>query len=246
MHIRTVLLVCAVVLPVRADDPKDQDKNKELAALQGTWRLEGVEVNGVARDLTEKPPRWVIKENKVLYGGSELATLSIVDGTAAPKSVDLMLLPSKRTLEGVFAVDKDTLKICVNSQTEGVKERPLNFDTQGRTDRRLLIFKRETAKDVDPNEGLDGYVGMAIRLHPERMEVVIVDLVDDGPAKKAGLMKDDIVLMVGPGKATDLRTTIDLVRAWKPASEVVFRIRRGEKRLDVKVKIGVMPFHYLD
>jgi uncharacterized protein (TIGR03067 family) len=246
MHIRTALLLSVAALPLRADEPKDVDKNKDLAALQGIWKLEGVESNGMARELPEKPPRWQIKGNKVYYGGSEFAVLTIVDGTAKPKSVDLMVLSSKRTLEGVCAVEKDSFKICLNMLTDGVKERPLDFDTEGKMGRRLLFFKRETAKDTDPNEGLNGYVGIAIRLNPERMDVEIMDLVDGGPGKKAGLMKDDVVLMVGAGKASDLRTTIDLVRACKPASEVMFHIRRGGKEEDVKVKIGVMPFMYLD
>ncbi len=186
MHIRTVLLLCVAVLPVRADDAKDVPKNKDLAALQGIWKLEGVEGNGIARDVPAKPPRWVIEGNKVFYGGAELAELTI-DGAANPKSVDLGFVSPKRTFEGVYALDKDTLKICVNAQTEGVKERPLNFETEGKADWRLFFFKREP-KDVDPNEGLNGFVGIQISMDAERMLVLIGGLIDDGPAKKAGLM----------------------------------------------------------
>src|SRR5438046_2651729 len=85
MHLRTVLLLAVAALPARAAEPKDAEKNKELAALQGVWTLEGFEANGMARDLAASPPRWLIKGNKIIYGGAELAVLT-VEGAATPKN----------------------------------------------------------------------------------------------------------------------------------------------------------------
>jgi uncharacterized protein (TIGR03067 family) len=245
MRIRIVLVLGAVALSLAADEPKEVPKDKELASLQGTWKLEGVESNGKAHDVPTKPPRWVIKGNKVFYGGEELAVLKL-DGTTNPKTVDLGFLSPKRIHEGIYSVDKDTLKLCVNRRTEGVKERPSDFETEGKEDRRLLFFKRDMPIKGDPTEGLNGFLGIQIKNSEDGKEVVIVDAFEGSPAKKAGLKADDVVLMVGEGKATDLRTTVDLVRQLKAGSTAVIRIRRGDKEQDIKVKVGVMPFLFLD
>jgi hypothetical protein len=47
-------------------------------------------------------------------------------------------------------------------------------------------------------------------------------------------------------EATDLRTVVDTVRQTKPGSALTFRIRRGGAERDVAVKVGIVPFFYLD
>src|SRR5262245_11217209 len=137
MGVRIACLFVATMLALGEDPPAEVRSKKEWAALQGTWKVVSLESDGKARDFPENPLRWVIKGNKVLYGGAELAVLTL-DVTTMPQSMDLGFLNPKRVLEGVYAVDEDTLKICVNRQTEGVKERPLGFSTEGKPDWRLL------------------------------------------------------------------------------------------------------------
>ena len=71
--------------------------------------------------------------------------------------------------------------------------------------------------------------------------VGVMDAVEGGPAKKAGLRQFDRVLKLD-GKALkdaeDLRTT---VRANKPGKEVKLRILRDGKELEVKVTLEQMP-----
>jgi uncharacterized protein (TIGR03067 family) len=239
------ILLGLAVLSLGADESKDVAKEKDLAPLQGMWTLEGIEANGAVRELPEKPLRWVIKGNTVYYGGEELAVLT-VDPATTPPSVDLGFLSPKRSYEGVYVVEKDTLKICFNKQTDGVKERPLDFTTEDKPDRRLFVFKRVTAKDVDPNEGLTGYVGMMIRKGPEDKGVVVADVFEGSPGQKAGLKKDDFILKINDMEATDLRSVIDMVRRVKPGNELMIRVRRGDKEQDIKVKAGVLPFYFLE
>jgi uncharacterized protein (TIGR03067 family) len=206
---------------------------KELAALQGTWKLVSLEVNGKPRDLPENPPRWVIKGDQVLYGGTALARLTL-DGTTTPKCIDLSFRKPQRVYEGVYAVAKDTLTVCVNRRTEGVKERPLDFATKDKPDRRLLVFRRDKAGNG--TEGLEGYLGIAILALPDGKWVAITGIAPGSPADKAGLKKDDVIVTLGGVEATDLRAVVGMVRQAKPGRELTLRIGRGGKERDIAAR----------
>jgi uncharacterized protein (TIGR03067 family) len=236
------LITLAVALA--AGGTVDAGKKEEFAPLQGTWKLVSLEADGEMREIPEPPPRWVIKGDKVLYAGGPLADLTL-DTMTTPRSVDLHFLKPKKVLEGVYSLDGDTLKVCVNRLTEGVKERPLGFSTKGKSEWRLLVFQREKAGG-DGKEGLAGFVGVAIQLNKERKELSLAQVFDGSPAKEAGLKQNDILLKVGAEEAMDLRTVVNLVRQSRPGSNLTFRVRRGDQEREIVVKVGVMPFFLLD
>jgi uncharacterized protein (TIGR03067 family) len=240
-RIVAVLLVAALALA--ASSPAEAGAEKALAALQGTWTLVSLESDGEVQEFPDRPPRWVIKGKDVRYAGQPLAALAI-DPTTTPRNIDLTFRNPKRVYEGVYAVDGDTLKVCVNRLTEGVKERPLGFATRGKRDWRLLIFKRDKAGAGDGVEGLPGFVGMA--LQGGGKELLVSQVLDGSPAKKAGLKKDDVLLQVGATEATDLRTAVEAVRRARPGSQLTLRVRRGGEERDLTVRVGVLPFHLLD
>ena len=242
MKSKIMVLISALVffLPIgQAGDAK-----KDRAALQGVWKLEALETDGARQELIRKPPRWVIKGNKIFYGGEELAVLTL-DPAAKPKIIDIAFTKGKGTFEGVYSLAGDTLKVCVNKMTEGVKERPLGFDTKGKPDWRLMVFKRLKEPNAGAIEHLSGFAGIAIGVNKEK-EPIIVNVLKDTPAQKAGLKKDDIILQVGGRDATDLRSTVRMVGEFRPGSEVTFHIKRDGKEQDIKVKVAVLPFFYLD
>jgi uncharacterized protein (TIGR03067 family) len=241
LRIAMLLLLAA---PLRAADrPPETKADTRVAELQGTWKLISIETNGEASDLTGNQPRWVVKGNKVLYGGDELAVLT-ADASATPKLLDVQLLNPKRVLEGIYAIEQDRLRICLNKQTEGVKERPHALSTKDQENWRLLVFERDRS-DADPNEGLTGFVGLALRLDAERQEVIVNEALGDSPAQKAGLQKDDVVLKIAGGEVTTLRSAIEAVRRTRPRTDLVFHIRRNGKETDITVKVGVLPFSAL-
>jgi uncharacterized protein (TIGR03067 family) len=215
-------------------------EEKGPAELQGAWKLTGLESGGEERDLGTTRVRWVIKGDKVLYGGEEWAVLA-ADPKATPKTFDLTLADGKKTFEGVYSVEDDTLKICLNGQSGGVKERPQEFTTQDKPNLRLLVFKRDKS-DAGDKEGATGYVGLMLRIDKDKNEVVVTDAFEGSPAKKAGLQKDDVVLKAGATEGTDLRAVVDAVRRCKPGDEIVFRVRRDGKEKEITVKTGVLPF----
>src|SRR5215471_10815809 len=73
-------------------------------ALTGGWRLVAVEANGETQQI-EDEVRWVIKDNKVLYGGEPLAT--VVDyPRSIPKGLDLTFIESNALYEGIYLLEK--------------------------------------------------------------------------------------------------------------------------------------------
>jgi uncharacterized protein (TIGR03067 family) len=233
-------LVLMLLLPAghaAGDGPKE-----ELAALQGTWKLVALESDGETRELPAPPTVWVIRGDKVHYGGAPLAVLHL-DASTTPRSVDLHFVKPKKVCEGVYSLKGDTLKLCVNRQAEGVKERPLGFSTKEKGDWRLLVFERQKGKDPEP---VGGFVGIAIGLDKERKVLSIGQVLPSSPAMAAGLKKDDVLLKVGGADATDLRGVVALVRQARPGSDLAFRVRRGGEEREIVVRVGVLPFFLLD
>src|SRR5262249_31439870 len=139
----------------------------------------------------------------------------------------------------------DTLKICVNRNTEGVRERPQDFETQGKSDLRVLVFKKEKPGE-DDSDGVAGYVGVQLRADQDKNQIVVSELLGDGPAKKAGLKKGDVVIKLGGADATNLQEVVARVRRAKPGSDLEFLIQRDGKEQNIGVKVGKLPFFYLD
>lgn len=132
------------------------DDAKPVAELQGKWKLTAVEVDDRQAELPDDLPVWEIKGNKVLYGQEKLAAL-MVDDSVTPKTIDLQYVGPDKTYEGIFAVKEDTLRICVNNVTDGVKQRPAELATKDQPSFRLLTFKRAAADDLGPMRGFVGW-----------------------------------------------------------------------------------------
>jgi uncharacterized protein (TIGR03067 family) len=237
------LVPLALVAPSRAaGDEAGQDRS---ATLQGAWKLSSVEADGKPTDLPDVSFWWFIQGDKVRYGGQELARLT-VDTKTQPSCIDLTFHNPERVYEGIYSVEDDALKICVNRATEGVKERPDAFSTKDKPEWRLLAFKRDKDRKGDEIEGLGGFVGLSLQVAEDDKSLRIAEVLKDGPAMKAGLKKDDVLVRVGNVEATDLRSIVSKIRQAKPGSELLLRVRRDEKDQELKVKVGILPFSLLD
>src|SRR5438874_7756146 len=137
-------LVSVALLSAPARARPDDAPAKGPAELQGTWKLVSIEVGGEDTDpLGGGQPRWVIKGDKVFYGGEELATLS-ADPKTTPKVIDLKFREPAGTYEGVYEVEKDSLRVCLNKRADA-KDRPAKLSTKDQPDWRLLVFVRDKA-----------------------------------------------------------------------------------------------------
>ncbi len=230
--IACLLLAAPLLLAGPPDDEKD-----EPAELQGAWKLVSAVSETGEAELPEPGPAIVIKKDRVMYGGEEIATLLM---GADPKSreIDVHFGNKDRIYEGLCAIDDEKLKICINRRGDGVKERPDAFKLEGHPSWALLTFDKAKADEVGPGTG---FVGLALRFDKDPDEVVIAEVLDGSPAKKAGLMKDDVLLAVGGARVTGIRPAVAAIRRAKPRGELSLTIRRTGKEQDEKVKVGILP-----
>ncbi|HEV3163012.1 MAG TPA: PDZ domain-containing protein [Isosphaeraceae bacterium] len=239
-----VLSILPLLAAVQLADPPDRVVTAEP---RGTWRLVSLESGGMVGELAFGQP-WVAIDGDEMryYGGGEVIAKLTADATTTPKIIDLRFAGPTRAYEGIYALDGDTLKVCLNLQIDGVKERPDVLDTRGKANWRLLTFVRDQPEAGDGTDQLPGYVGIARLTFDEEGAVWIIDEVRDAsPAKRAGLRKDDVILKVADDEPTDLDSLVDAIRRTKPGRRIVFRIRRDGAESDVSVRVGVWPFKFV-
>jgi uncharacterized protein (TIGR03067 family) len=221
----------------RPDDPP----GKGPAELQGCWKLVSVEAEGKAGDpVGGGQPRWVVKGDTISYGGDVIIRFT-ADPSTSPRVIDLKFRDPEGLYEGIYVIEKDTLKVCVNARADA-KDRPGSFATKDQAERRLLVFEREKAAPANPAEGAAAFAGVRLRADAETKAVVVDAPLKGSPAEKAGLKAGDVILRVGATAATDLETTIKAVRQAKAGDKLDFRVTRDDKEMTVTVTVGVFPF----
>ena len=93
-----------------------------------------------------------------------------------------------------------------------------------------------------------GYVGIGMQpIDPEMVDffklennkgALITTVVEDSPADKAGLKKDDVVIQIGNKKVDDTQDVFNIIGFTTPGTEVEFTIIRDGKTKKVDVKVG--------
>jgi uncharacterized protein (TIGR03067 family) len=140
---RTLIIAAAIFAITPA--LRAESKEEALAKLQGKWRVERIEENGVAEPEEEaKRFTLIIKGNKInveLRGQVEHTDFQI-DATKSPKEIDMVPQygdDKGKTFRGIYEIDGDTLRICATP----LAERPKKIVSEQGT--MILILKR--AKD---------------------------------------------------------------------------------------------------
>lgn len=220
---------------VRAEDEKTPK------VIQGGWRLVSIEVEAADEKPAEPAPVLVIEKDRLLYGGEDVGAVS-AGAEGELKSFDLSLKKPERSFEGVYVLEKDTLTVCLNGQTDGIKERPTSLKLEGHPAWRLYKFER-----LKPGEPVtnNGFVGMILRSDKERNVVVLEGTVDESPAREAGLLKGDELVRVNGAAATSLQESVAAARKAKAGDEIVVVIKRDGKEQEIKVKVKAFPLHFL-
>ena len=93
-----------------------------------------------------------------------------------------------------------------------------------------------------------GYVGIGMQpIEPEMVDffnledskgALITRVIEDGPADKAGLKKDDVIIKIGDKKVEDTQDVFNIIGFIAPDTEVEFVIIRNGKQKKVEVKVG--------
>lgn len=230
-------IATVIVLVVAAPAPGSD----AVAELQGRWELVSVEAEGKADAVEGARPRVEIVGDKFRYGGEDLASIS-AEPDATPKAIDLRFHATMRVYEGVYAIEGDSLKVCLNRRTIGEKERPHRFATKGKEGWRLLAFRRVRKGEGDGASGLRGFVGVALEFDKDRKVLVVACVPDGTPAAKAGLKVGDVVQAIGGTPVTGLEQAVEEVRRAAPGRDLAFRVRRDGKEKEIAVRVTVLPF----
>jgi len=84
-----------------------------------------------------------------------------------------------------------------------------------------------------------GWLGVFIKEEDEK--IIVSGLVDDGPAQKAGIEKDDIFISYDDKDVKELGEFVKVVKKTKPGSTVRILVKRGKKNKKFDVKIEPRP-----
>src|SRR5262245_47034768 len=95
----------------------DPDGKNAPAELQGAGPLASVQAVGGSGNLPHPGPVLVIEGDRVLYGKEMIARVS-ADAATSPKVIDLRFNQPERVYEGVYTVEADSMKVCLNGQTD--------------------------------------------------------------------------------------------------------------------------------
>jgi uncharacterized protein (TIGR03067 family) len=142
IHQLFILLALLTASPVLADD-----KDAALKQLQGTWRVEALEVDGQPQPAGKGPKEIKVAGDKLTGIGPEM-TLSL-DPTKTPRWADLTFQRDGKEmpLRAIYEVEGDTLRLCfgvARTREQFKNERPTAFGTKGKG---TALF---TAKRVKP------------------------------------------------------------------------------------------------
>ncbi|MHC4598177.1 MAG: PDZ domain-containing protein [Planctomycetota bacterium] len=85
----------------------------------------------------------------------------------------------------------------------------------------------------------NGWLGARLEQKPERGGGIrIQEVVQGGPAEKAGLRNDDVILALGKKTVDSFGTLVRLIAGTQPGTPVDFKVRRGKDALTIQVRIG--------
>ncbi len=76
---------------------------------------------------------------------------------------------------------------------------------------------------------------------PVRSGVLITGVLQDGPASKGGIQPGDVVVKVGETPVANTAQLLNAVAALKPRSDAVIGVQRGDKALQLKVRVAQRP-----
>jgi uncharacterized protein (TIGR03067 family) len=134
------ILLAAVGLMAATDKPEADSVKEDKRKLQGNWAVMSVDLGTRSLSFFEgaaKGGRLVFEGDEVIFKGERAAKMAYrIDPNAKPKSIDLV--SGKDTIEAIYDLDGDMLRICV-----GDRKRPTEFVAKpGQEGQTLLILKR--------------------------------------------------------------------------------------------------------
>ena len=95
---------------------------------------------------------------------------------------------------------------------------------------------------VQPVGGVGAFHGMVLVPNVvERTPPFVEDVLQNSPAAKAGLQADDLIVYVDGEKITSIKEFHDLIDHIQPGTTVKLEIRRGDRLMNVDIKLEPLP-----
>jgi S1-C subfamily serine protease len=104
-----------------------------------------------------------------------------------------------------------------------------------------LALGAPALKEKEPLGTGPGYLGITFTKDADGLQVTEVK--PDGPAARAGVKENDIILKIDQADLKDADTSelVRLVGGMRPGTVIALDIRRGKESLVLKVKLGARP-----
>ena len=146
MKARSLLVLAGFVLLVAAEPARDAAA-VDLKKLQGTWRMDELEINGQqVPEEKRKDTILVIKDDKYIIKIKDKTyeTTFKLDPSKDPKEID-MFFPdgpnAPKVSKGIYRLDGDTFRLC-RAQAPG-HDRPRDFATTADSGLFVVVWKRQ-------------------------------------------------------------------------------------------------------
>jgi S1-C subfamily serine protease len=99
----------------------------------------------------------------------------------------------------------------------------------------LVLLLPVVAAAEDKPKPKRAWIGVQIRLDEQNKAVVITAILPNGPAEKAGLKANDVLVRINGVKPADLQAAVRVIGSLKVGKKVKFEIKRDgkEKTIDV-------------
>jgi uncharacterized protein (TIGR03067 family) len=146
-----ILLVTALAATASADDAKNEAIEKYHKAIEGTWRVISLEVNGVKVSDEDVKKMTIVNGSDGTWafrtdGQDTLKGTSSVDPTKDPRQIELTPDEGENKGQqyvGIYELTENTRKLCVAPPG---RDRPTQFTSNPGTDHVLIVLEREKSK----------------------------------------------------------------------------------------------------
>jgi uncharacterized protein (TIGR03067 family) len=145
---RVTILIPCIALVVAASrlvaGAQDDNVEKELKRLEGTWKLISSKLFGKEDDdERDKQAIYILKGNKFIVkmkGGEDDVNTFRIDMTKDPMHFDQESMSG--TVKGIYRLKDDTLTLCLPFPFI-TKNRPTRFESDREGKACLMVFKRQ-------------------------------------------------------------------------------------------------------
>jgi S1-C subfamily serine protease len=98
----------------------------------------------------------------------------------------------------------------------------------------LLVTASARAEDKP------GFLGVQLKAD-DNGKIQITGLVEDGPAGKAGLKADDVIVKLDGKEVADLEGFVKAIKAHKAGDKITLQVLRDGKEMEIKITLGEAP-----